>query len=163
MSTVLRASGADLAIDDFLAGSKLIPISIFRKGEPRFPASQPKGRKHERSGANFSASDADMSDFELQLEQASAFLQDFASEIRSLRVFPGLDGLSLDFGVETKPPHWSSFTFPSDLLLAAGELKIDLELSVYPTGDDGETEETQTAEQDAAEQPATAGESKCLP
>jgi hypothetical protein len=160
MSAVLRASGVDLAIDDFLAGSKLVPISIFRKGELRFPASQPNGRKHERSGANFSASDADMSDFELQLAESELFLRDFASEIRSLRAFPGLDGLSLDFGVETKPPHWSSFTFPFSLVAAAGELQVDLGISVYPSGDDSEADETQTAEQDAAEQPATAGESE---
>jgi hypothetical protein len=154
MSTVLRASGADFAIDDFLAGSKLVPISTFRKGEPRMPASQPNGRKHERSGANFSASVAEMSNFELQLEETNGFLREFASEIRSLRVFPGLQGLTLDFGVETKPPHWSSFTFPSDLLSAAGELDVALELSVYPTRDESDDEETQTAEQGADDQAA---------
>lgn len=142
MSTVLRASGADFAIDEYLTLSKLVPISTFRKGEPRFPASQPNGPKCERSGANFSASSADMSNLELQIEDAKVFLRDFAAEIRSLKAFPGLEELSLDFGVKTRPPHWSSFNFSPDLLAAIGELDVGLALSVYPTRDGGEIEET---------------------
>jgi hypothetical protein len=141
MSTVLRAFGADFAVDEFLATSCLVPISVFLKGEPRFPSSQPDGRKNELSGAIFSASDADFSDFSRQLEETQVFLHNFDSEIRALKRFPGLDGLYLDFGAETKPPYWSSFRFPSCLLKMVGDLEIDLELSVYPTGDDDEPEE----------------------
>jgi len=100
-----------------------------------------------------------MSDFELQLKETKIFLREFASEIRSLRAFPGHEGLTLDFGVETKPPHWSSFTFPSDLLSAAGELDVALELSVYPTRDESDDEETQTAERDCRETPIEAVDS----
>ncbi|MEZ5300894.1 MAG: hypothetical protein R3F11_09615 [Verrucomicrobiales bacterium] len=132
MSAVLRVFGDDLAIKKFLGGSKLIPIAVFQRGEPRSPASRPNGSKHKRTGANFSASDASMSDFRQQLKQATAFLRDFASEIRSLRAYPGVEGMSLDFGVETNPPHWASFGFPADLVAAAGELKINLVVSVFP-------------------------------
>ena len=135
MSTVLRASGADFAVDDFLTASKLTPISIFRKGEPRFPASQPDGQRFVRSGANFLVSDAEFEDLALQIEESLAFLREFKLEIRALRQFPGLELLSLDFAVDTHPPHWSSFSFPFELLVAAGELEMDLDLSVYPSDD----------------------------
>ena len=138
MSAVLRVSGVNLAIDDFLALSKLTPVSVFRKGEPRYPASQPNGRKFDRSGANFSASEADMSDFNLQLEEAEVFLRAYATEISALRDLPGMESVTLDFGVETKPPHWSTFTLPHSLSEMATRLEIDLAISVYPSSDEKE-------------------------
>jgi hypothetical protein len=132
MSCVLRAYGADFDVDAFLATCEFEPIAVFRKGEPRFPASQPEGPRNQRSAVNFEASGADFSELELQMEEALAFVRQHQAFITRLREFPGVEGMTLDFGAEIHPPGWSSFNFASELLLAFGTLGISLELSVYP-------------------------------
>lgn len=56
-----------------------------------------------------------------------------AEELRRLAKFPGVQELLIDFGANIYPPGWCSFRFPYQLLHVAGDLGIDLELSVYPT------------------------------
>jgi hypothetical protein len=132
MSCVLRASGFDFDVVTFLASCELEPIKVFKKGEPRFPTSQPDGPKRERSGLNFEVSGADFSELALQMEEALAFVRRHQPFISKLKAFPGVENVTIDFGAEIHPPGWYSFTFSSDLMLAVGVLGISLELSVYP-------------------------------
>jgi hypothetical protein len=139
MSCVLRASGVDFDVDAFLATCELEPITIYRKGEPRFPASQPEGPRNLRSGVNFEASGADFSELKLTMEEALTFVRDHQAFIAALREFPGVESLTVDFGAEIHPPGWCSFNFGSELLLTLGTLGVSLELSVYPVEEvDGE-------------------------
>jgi hypothetical protein len=132
MSCVLRASGVDFDVDAFLATCELEPIAVFRKGEPRFPTSQPEGPRNQGSAVNFEASGADFSKLELQMEEALEFVREHQDFITMLREFPGVEGVTLNFGAEIHPPGWRSFHFASELLLAFGTLGVSLELSVYP-------------------------------
>jgi hypothetical protein len=103
MSCVLRAKGVNFAVDEFLAGSPLKPIAIFRRGElPRYGDSQPDGPKPSFSGFNLSASDADFSEVQLQIANAIHFLEQNQAELARLVAFPGVEDVYLDFGIEER-------------------------------------------------------------
>lgn len=137
---MLRASGDDFDVDEFLLDCELEPNRIFRKGTPRFPASQPDGPVLKSSGLNFVVSDADFSELDIQMQDALAFLSEHKEFVAKLRDYPGVESLGIDFGAEIHPPGWYSFHFTCDLLLAIGSLGIELELSVYPVQEEDEDE-----------------------
>jgi hypothetical protein len=140
MSALLRASGTDFDVDAFLADSSFIAKVVYRKGEPRYPANDPEGRKNDRSGINIEVSGVDFDNVELQFKEAFYFMRDHADELSRLRDFDGVEDLCIDFGAEIHPPGYSSFRFPFPLLGMAGKFNVDLELSVYPTDSEDETE-----------------------
>ena len=66
----LRVSGAQFDVDAFLETSPFSPAGVFRRGEPRMPATQPDGKVREVSGMNISVSDASWSDLAAQVTDA---------------------------------------------------------------------------------------------
>jgi len=138
MSCVLRASGVDFDVAAFLESSEFKPITVFKKGEPRFPSSQPTGPTLERSIINFEVSDAEFSELSLQIKDTLAFVQRNQKFISELKAFPGVEEVTIDLAAEIHPPGWCSFNFSSDLLLAVGTLGISLKLSVYPIEEDSD-------------------------
>lgn len=136
MSCILRASGLDFDVTAFLSNCELEPVSVFKKGEARYPTSQPQGRTHACSGINFKVSDADFSELARQMQETIVFVQQHEIFISALKAFPGVENVTIDFGAEIHPPGWCSFNFSSDLLLAVGRLGISVTLSVYPIGDE---------------------------
>lgn len=137
---MLRASGTDFDVVTFVTNSELDPVAVFKKGEPRSPVSNPDGPKHKCSGLNFLISNADFSEFELQTTETLAFVRKYKELITKLQTFPGVENITVDFGVKTQSPGWCSFNFVSDLLLELGKLGISPELSVYPAAIKGKDE-----------------------
>jgi hypothetical protein len=135
MSTVLRASGEEFGVDAFLAVSNLHPTKVFRRGEPRAPKSNPNGRTHETSGLNVVRSNADFHELPRQISETVAFLELHASEIRQLVAWPGVEGASLDFGIERRDVFVQCDYFSPDLVRIAGELGLGIELTQYPNGE----------------------------
>ena len=99
MSAVLRAYGADFDVTAFLAGCSLPVCAVKRRGEPVFPASQTSRRRHERSGVPVLVSDAGFDALPRQVEAATAFLRANAEHVQRLVEFPGVEGVTLDFGL----------------------------------------------------------------
>ncbi|MEO5912790.1 MAG: hypothetical protein ABIS50_01045 [Luteolibacter sp.] len=139
MSAILRASGTQFDVDAFLADSSFLAMNVYRKGEPSLPVSKPDGRKNARSGINVEVSGAGFDDIELQFKEVFFFMRDHANELSRLRDFDGVENLCIDFGADIYPPGYSCFRFPFALLGMAGKLKLDLELSVYPTDSEDES------------------------
>jgi hypothetical protein len=136
MGCMLRISGRRFDVDRYLQRSSLSPAVVYRRGEPLYPASQPKGAKNLRSGANFTVSRRDFLDFRGQVREAVRFLRRFASEARRLRRFPGLESVCLDFGVEPLDGIVvECWRFPQELIGLAKAGSIELELSVYLTSE----------------------------
>ena len=133
---VLRASGIDFDVERFLAASAIQPCDVSRKGEPRLPASQPEGRKHAASGFTADVSTMDWDDLPGQIADAMRFLAEHKNDLELLRAFPGVQHLALDFPIHlrigTNNIVVQTDRFPSDLLLAAGALGIDLALTIWP-------------------------------
>lgn len=67
-------------------------------------------------------------------------MRDNLEELIRLSEFPGLQSLCIDFGANIYPPGWCSFRFPHTLLRMAGQANVDLELSVYPSETDDNSE-----------------------
>jgi hypothetical protein len=82
----------------------------------------------------------DWADLEGQIDDAKAFLRTFDAELRRLAAFPGFEGMEIDFpsnlriGINNIVVQTDRF--PADLLVLAGELGVDLALTIYPPADD---------------------------
>jgi len=140
MSAVLRVSGVAFDPDRFCAGSGLDPCKLYRKGERVFPASRPDGRRNDKSGINVVASDAGFNEFPRQVEEATAFLVAHRADLARLRSFPGVEDMTLDFGIPRRDVVVHSDYLPPALLRLSGELGIGIELSYYPVGDKEEAD-----------------------
>jgi hypothetical protein len=141
MSCILRVGGTDFDVDGFIASSELEPYSSWRKGEQRFATSTDITDINKSSGIRIVASDADMSNLADQIDETISFLRERQGELTTLAAMPGVDYAVLDFGCEIRPPGWSSFTFPPELLALAGTAGISLCVSVYPRNDDEDDED----------------------
>jgi len=133
MSAVLRAYGDDFDLDAFLPGCTLPVYTVKRRGEPVFPNTRPEGRRHSQSGVHVLASGADFEEFPKQVEDATAFLLTNVEQIERLCQWPGVEGVTLDFGIQRRDEFVQCIYFPSELLRAAGSLGLNVELSVYET------------------------------
>jgi hypothetical protein len=120
----------------FCSESGLKPCELYRRGEPVFPASQPQGKKNDASGINLVVSDADFHEFPRQVEEATAFLQAHKEELARLRGFPGVEAMTLDFGIARRDVIVQSDFFPPSLIRLAGELGLGIELSQYPVDEE---------------------------
>ena len=129
MSTVLRAYGDAFDVDAFLDGCSLPVCAVKRRGQPVFPGSQPDGRRHERSGVHVSVSDAGFDDFGQQVADAIAFLRVETKQILRLRECPGVEGVTLDFGIERRDAAVQCDYLPPELVRLAGSLGLGIELS----------------------------------
>jgi hypothetical protein len=145
MSAVLRAYGADFDVDAFLAGCTLPVCAVKRRGEPVFPASQPDGRRHEQSGVHVLASDADFGEFPRQVAEATAFLRAEFEQMRRLCEWPGVEGVTLDVGVERRDAVVQCDVLPPELVRVAGSLGLAIELSQYPAPSEGQEAEPSAA------------------
>ena len=129
MSAMLRAAGPDFDVDRFLADCTLSVSSIHRKGHRR---GGPKSPKHERSGLNVLVSEATFEQFPRQTEDAIVFLRKHGKEVRRLSQFPGVDVVSLDFGIARRDVAVQSTYLNAELIHLAGRLGLAIELSHYP-------------------------------
>ena len=132
MSSVLRAYGDDFDVDAFLTGCTLPICAVKRRGDPVLPVSRPYGRGHEQSGIHVTVSDAGFDDFPRQAAEAIEFLQREFGQIRRLCAWPGVECVTLDFGVERRDVAVQCDLLPPELVRIAGALGLAIELSQYP-------------------------------
>lgn len=134
MSCLLRIAGRTLDVDAYLARpAGLSPIAVFRRGEPRFRLTEPKGKKHLRSGLNVVVSGKEDDDLAGQVKDALRFLSAKGPAIRALVRRKGVETAALDFGVERRADALVQVdVFPAALALQAGKLGLSLQISHYP-------------------------------
>ncbi len=131
MSCILRASGSNFDVDEFLKVSSLDALTAFRRGAVQFLASSVT-RKSDYSGMDVSVSTREVSDLSGQVDDAVGFLKENDHELRRLRDFPGLERMDLDFPVEDRDVVFQRDGFPHQLLSLLGGLHIGLIVSRYP-------------------------------
>ena len=132
MTCVLRVDGANFDVDAFVATSALAPHSVWRQGEPRYPQSNPDGKRHGTSGIRILVSKVEFSDLGQQVAAAVEFLRQHHDAVHALVSGSGVESATLDFGVEMSWPSWPSFTFTPELLSLAGSVGVAVCLSVCP-------------------------------
>ena len=129
MSCVLRAHGESFDVREFLKESSLQPDTVYEKGDPI--VTKRNGSRQPSSGFTISVSQASFSDLEGQIRDAISFLDEYEDELRRLGSFVGVDGISLDFGVQWREASVQTDVFPADLLWRAGALDIWLAVTHY--------------------------------
>jgi len=122
---VLRAWGDDFQPEQFLTGSSLQPCNVFLKGSRKSET-----RTWETSGLTLIVSEAP-DDFVQQTADALTFLKSNSPELHRLQTTVGLEGLSLDFGVDRKDCFLQNQLFPSELVSLAAKYSMALEVSIY--------------------------------
>jgi hypothetical protein len=140
MSCILRISGDHLDIEALLREVLLKSDRIWLKGQRRFP-DNPNSKISDTSGASFVASDADLCDFDRQVTDATKFLKANLGSIRKMKVFPGVESLTLDFGIELRDAATHSDFLPPDFLKIAADSQVTVELSHYPCSQHEESEQ----------------------
>jgi len=136
MSCILRASGKSFDVDSYVNGKDVEFTQVYKKGESRLLASKSNGRKLDCSGVGIEVSCAGFDAMNQQLEDALRFLNDNMALVVELVGCRGVESVSLDFGVETKPSFCASYTFPAELVAIAGKLGISLCVSMYLCDED---------------------------
>jgi hypothetical protein len=131
---VLRVAGRDFDVDAYLRRGVLVPTAVYRRGEARFPT-LPRARKNLESGFSIAISKKSSTDFADQVEEAVGFLGRHRQAVRALRRQKGVDGATLDFGLERREGPAEGYVFPEDLVRLAGALGLALEVSFYPPSD----------------------------
>ncbi len=105
--------------------------SVYIRGEPRLPRAQAEGKKNATSGVNITVSQADFTNLKRQIRETLRFLEKYKSALARIRRTPGVEQITLDFGVAARDVAAQFDSFPPELLLAAGKLGIGLEISWY--------------------------------
>lgn len=145
MSCNLHLSGARFDVDAFLAQSGLQPYQKGKAGDPVW-AHKPDGKRLKDSYCSFEASRADFDAFEEQVADVIRFLEENKDQLSLVTNTPEIEEALLDFGIELRIGEHVAVQFdrlPARLLKLAGELGIDIGLSLYPPAledadDDGE-------------------------
>jgi hypothetical protein len=102
---------------------------VYEKGDPI--VTKRNGSRQPSSGFTVSVSRASLDDLEGQIREAILFLDEYEDELRRLGSFVGVDGISLDFGVQWRDASIQTDVFPADLLWRAGALDIWLAVTHY--------------------------------
>jgi Domain of unknown function (DUF4279) len=131
MACILRVSGTNLALDECLGMLTTPPDRIWRRDTPR--SAGPSARDHTDSGFTLVASDDD----EILLEEVRAFLDQRREELQTLTARADVDVAVLDFALFFEAgenlPHMEHFH--SDFVNLCAELRLAIEVSVYPVQD----------------------------
>jgi len=130
MDTFFEIRGSDFDVEDALRHSTLSECAKrWRRGE-----SVGLSGKHtfQDSGFSVCVGGGDGCELERQVADAMEFLRVESSEIRRLRALPGVEKTCLRFG-EIWPEDIVSHSpvLPSQLLLACGQLGLDIVLCQY--------------------------------
>ncbi|GAO45357.1 DUF4279 domain-containing protein [Flavihumibacter petaseus] len=135
MSCILTISGRNFDIDQFIDKSNLKPFRKSYKGQPRFKT-KPDGAKLTQSSISIETSKADFDNLTKQISDTVRYLKRNKDNLVHIATFKGIDHAVLDFGVDLRIDKvkvlTQSDTFPNALLKLAGDLGLDIELSIYP-------------------------------
>src|SRR5262245_8736272 len=130
MPCVLRASGKKFEVDRFAKNTSLPICARYRRGDQRTTTSK-KWKRWSTSGVNLEVSNCDFDNLAEQIKDACKFLNLYEKELKKLARFPGVEFMTLDFGISQRVVVSQHEYFPPELLEAAGKLGIGLEISLY--------------------------------
>jgi len=135
MSCYLYITGTKFDIDAFITKSKLSYSSKRYKGQPKFET-KPTGEKLLRSSLSMQTSSADFNDLEKQIKDTIAYLKRNYEKLDHISSTKEIQWAVLNFGIDLRIDKKNVFSqsdmFPNKLLKLAGNLGLDIELSIYP-------------------------------
>jgi hypothetical protein len=129
MACILRVSGVGFDVDS--VRTSLTIDHMWRLGEPKW-RSKPDGPTRSNSGLTVVLSDRDFHDFAGQRRDALEFLTTHRLELQRLVQHAGVDRAVLDFGIRWEDVVAQFDHLPADLVRAAADLGLAIEISHYP-------------------------------
>ncbi|MGC4034689.1 MAG: hypothetical protein QM764_01920 [Chitinophagaceae bacterium] len=127
--------GKNLDIDALIAKSSLRGYSKRYKGQPVFKT-KPNGKKSTHSSIRIQTSKSDFDNLEKQISDTIKYLKRHKNKLNIIRQTKEVDLAVLDFGIclriNKKEILTQSDRFPNQLLKLAGDIGLDIELSIYP-------------------------------
>ena len=127
---VFRVSGDEVAINEYLASTLLVPYRIWHAGDVR---------NHRRLVCKDSGFCVDVSsvdgNLQEQIPDAIEFLRRNQTELMRLSAFSGIGDKRLDFGYVRRDVAVQYDYLPPELLSESGALGIGTGLSLYPASD----------------------------
>jgi hypothetical protein len=127
MPVVLRAGGAEFDVDRYSAGSPLPVCACHRRGEITRG-----GRVLAASCVSIDVSDVDFDDLAKQIADAIRFFHTYNLPLRRLMSAPGVEDLTLDFGVARRDVAVQCDRLPAELVQLCGRYGMGIEMSYYP-------------------------------
>ena len=107
----------------------------FFKGEPQL-RTKPHGKKKRFSGLSIKVSDADFNNLTQQIKDTIDFLKENKDKLWHISQTSEVEHATLDFGIELRIDFqkvvYQFERFPNELLKLAGDLGLEIELSLYP-------------------------------
>jgi hypothetical protein len=147
MSCILTIRGKKFDVDTFVTKSKLRPYKRSYKGQPRLKT-KPNGEKLSFSLLAIETSKAEFDNLNEQIDDTIRYLRRNKDKLALINATKGIDNAVLDFGIDLRIDRknvlFQSDKFPSKLLKLAGDLGLDIELSIYPVDMQTILEKTQT-------------------
>jgi len=138
MSCILRVGGQELDVGALLKQLPFTPYRTWCKGDVHGI----KKRILTDSGAAFDVSQADLDEFDQQIEDATAFLEKHGASLEAMTAFPGVEYAVLDFGIEVRDEYAAySDCLPARFIRAVATTCLDVELSHYRCCEEDEGEE----------------------
>jgi hypothetical protein len=135
MSCILTIRGKSFDVDAFIDKSKLRPYKKSYKGQPRLKT-KPNSDKLSYSHLSIETSKADFDNLDKQIADTIRYLKRNKDKLAHINTTKGIDHAVLDFGIDLRIDRKNvlcqSDKFPSKLLKLAGDLGLDIELSIYP-------------------------------
>ena len=138
MSCMLRISGVALDVQAMFAQHPLPVDRVWKKGEPRVL----KGKFYTDSGASVVVSDAEFDQFDLQVAEATEFLELHRGTISNIVAYSGVEEVMLDFGIALFEDSvmMSSYLPPKFIQLAANA-EVGVMLSHYACSDNDDDDD----------------------
>jgi len=133
MGCVLHVTGANLVPSLVLVGTQLHPYAQYRSGDLQTVGLK-KGQPWEYGGFKLLVSDAD--DLKQQIRDASDFLRHNFDSLQIVLSADNVEDLRLDFGYFRRPVVAQFDYLPPDFLRLAADLRMGIELSLYPPSDE---------------------------
>jgi hypothetical protein len=135
MSCILTIRGKNLDVNAFVDKSKLKPYRKSYKGQPKLKL-KPNSEKLSHSSLSIETSKADFDNLKKQIADTIAYLKRNKHKLTHIASTKEIQYAILDFGIDLridrKKVYIQSDTFPSTLLKLAGDLGLDITLSLYP-------------------------------
>jgi hypothetical protein len=135
MSCILTIGGRNFNVDEFIEKTKLRPYKITYKGQPRIKT-KPDGEKLKHSSLSIATSKAGFDDLAKQIADSIRFLKRHQEKLTLLSSTKGIEYAVLNFGINLRIDKANiliqSDKFPHQLLKLAGNIGLDIELTIYP-------------------------------
>ena len=135
MPCILRITGENFDVDNFIKKSNVATYKVYYKGDAMY-ATKPEGKKNERSGCSIEIGKVDFENLDQQRDDVIVYLNQNKEKLEWINKTPEIQYAVLDFGLNYDSDKFvQSHYLPNKFLRLVSELDIGIEISMYQSAD----------------------------